>query len=175
MLQERCHLIATRFGTWRVCSRSYWSTVCYKNYRPSNRFKEFLEIYNRRLSTHSDMWRHFGPQTKYILSSHMWKQLLSRGEMTYYWPYKLCRLNRIIKISNRTGVSTLITDPKQWQRSKFLWRWRPGQVEYMLQKFYSQLLCSLMMAMIVILKCGDVEVNPGPQTSKLKCHYLIVF
>jgi hypothetical protein len=175
LLQERCHITAICFSTWRVC---------YKNYRPSNEFEEFLEIYYyERLSTHSNMCRHLGPQTK-SMSSPMWKQSLSRDEMTFSWPFKLCRLNRIIKVCNLTGVTVLITDyvsANKWQRSKFLWRWRPNQVDYLLQKCFSQLVYSLMMAMIIILKCGDVEVNPGPQTSKLKllsrfeCHLSLAY
>ena len=167
MLRKRFYTTVTNFNTWSLCIKSYYSTVCYKKYRLCN---EFLEI---RLNTHSDMGRNFGPQTKYI-ASFMWKQSLSQDEVLYRnsRPFKMCR---IIKISKRNNKSLLIADHsscKKWQWSKFLWRWRPNpsQVDYLLQKCFSY---SLMMAMIIILRCGDIEINPGPKTSKLKFYYLI--
>ena len=159
------------FNTWSLCiTESYCSTVCYKKYGLSN---EFLEINDKRLSTHSDMGRNFGPQTKYIVS-FIWKQSLSQDEI-FYGNSRPLKMYRIIKIPKHNSESLLIADHssgKKWQQSKFLWRWRPNpsQVDYLLQKCFSY---SLMMAMIIILKCGDIEINPGPKTSKLKFYYLI--
>ena len=165
MLRKRFYTTVIHFNTWSFCIKSYCSTVCYKKYGLTS---EFLEINDKRLSTYSDMDRNFGPRTKYI-ASFMWKQSLSLDEVLYRnsRPFKVCR---IIKVSKRNSESLLIADHlsyKKWQRSNFLWRWRPSpsQVDYLLQKCFSY---SLMMAMIIILRCGDVEINPGPKTSKLK-------
>ena len=133
-------------------------------------FEEFLKLsywsVRSRICTFTYNICHW----KYILL-----QSVLQDQMMLYngdcWPSRLCRLNRVNKISNSIGntkVDVLSTDHLSSQEkqdyAKFLWR--DNQVDLLPQTF-PRFFHSLMMAMIVILRCGDVETNPGPQTSKL--------
>lgn len=108
-----------------------------------------------------------GRQIKYTLP-----QSVSQDQMMLctsdYSPFRLCRLIRVIRklMFNSAGNSLPATDHTSMLYIKFLRR--DSQVDHLpwtISRFYS-----LMMAMIVILRCGDVETNPGPQTSKLTLH-----
>ena len=170
VLQDRFPtVVPLHFSAWReyMYIGTYWSTVCCKNYLSSSN-SEFLELsccYIKQSRKH-DVCVHSGCQTMCI-PSFMSKQSPSQDQMMLYtiywhrWHFRLHSFNGVIKISDFFKV--LITYQK-WRYFKFLWR--PNQVHHLLQMFFSQLSHSLMMAMIIILRCGDVEVNPGPQTSK---------
>ena len=150
---------------------STWATAHHEYFVLSSNFKDFLELScwcvkrSRRCVTYM-CYRH---QTKYSLS-----QSVSQDQVMLYtrdcWPFRLHRLSRVIKISNSAGdmkVCAPATDHlsiKKRQHIKLLRR--DNHMDHLSQTF-SLFFYSLMMAMIIILRCGDVESNPGPQTSKL--------
>ena len=174
MLPDRFPTAVARFNVWRDCIGNSWCIIGCKNCIISGNFEEFYNLSCCSVQSRiHDVWLCYVCQSKCI-PSFMCKQSLSQNQMSYTIyghcrPFRLRRLNRIIEISNSTDVLKVyvpIIDHisiQKWRYIKFLWR--PSQIEEM---FFSQLLYSLMMAMIIISRCGDVEINPGPQTSKLK-------
>ena len=150
---------------------SSWTAAHREYFVLSSNFNDFLELscWCVKRSRMCVTYMYYGHQTKYSLS-----QSVSQEQVILYtrdcWPFRLRRLNRVIKISNSAGdmtVSIPATDHLSIKKRQYIkLPRRDSQVDYLPQTF-SQFFYSLMMAMIIILRCGDVESNPGPQTSKL--------